>query len=1058
MAGRRHWTISDTFRRFVSPVRAPGAYNRGRRSPAAVHVFHFGDFELDLARYELRRGGRGVELGPKNFDVLAYLVRNPDRLVSKNELIEQVWGVSSMSGSSVPTSIAAIRKVLDDDPSAPVYIETVRGRGYRFIAEVRVLGSEGFSSVEAASPERTFFVGRESELQALYAGFERALTGAPQLMLVAGEAGIGKTRLVEEFAPGGREDGAATLVGRCREGGGAPAFWPWVQIFRGIMEQAPRPSVERLLSADREILGRLLPELVDTEPSQDFASLLDAEQARFQLFEALVRFLALAAAEGPVVAWLDDIHLSDASSIALLAFVIRELRDAPVLFIATYRDVDLQRDPQRIEAVASLAREERSRSIQLHGLSREEVARYLTETLRSAVLDESVAKAVYDQTAGNPFFVTQLVHLLTAGGPLSASVLAQEPATRLSGGVRESIARQLDSLSEDARRIVSVASVFGRDFPSIALASVFGAGSDPVVGAVEEAVAARLLIPASGSPGHYRFAHMLVRDAIYDRMDPVERMLLHAKAGEALEELFAGGRETGAHAAELAWHFHEAATLHGPRKAIDYSQSAAEWATTRLAYEDAPAHYERALAALALDPEAAPERHCELTLALGEAQMRAGGRTHAEATLREAAHLARGLDSPTHLANVALALAPGFFSIEVGVYDPYLVALLEEALARLGSGDPPLRARLLARLAMALTWSGRVGCRGDLISESMSIGDHSGSRIAMIDARCAMHGDLWMPEHASTRETLSCEIAALSPDVETALVNLSFRLTQSLERGDILSVDSTINEFSLLERQLRTPGSLWYVGLYRSMRSLMKGRFDQAEALARSFADIGIRAGDRNAAQSFGAQVAIIRWEQGQGDEVVPAIEGYCEQFPAVVAWRACLAFLNMELGRLDEAQIEYEQIAANEFHDVRWNETTLALLMFASEVCARLQDRARASALYRVLRAAQGRYCVVGYGAIFLGAIDRSLGLLSACVNERERAIVHFESAVAQNLRVGSTPWAARAERDLGHTLCRSNSTAERRSGLDVLSRARARALALGMTCLVNQIDTCEA
>jgi DNA-binding winged helix-turn-helix (wHTH) protein len=206
-----------------------------------VTVQCFGEFELDTGLYELRRRGEVLDTGARVFDVLAYLVEHRDRLVSKDELIQRVWGVAAMSGSSVPTCIAAVRKALADDPASPQFIETQRGRGYRFIAEVtQRLDPAEIAAAGARTPSlavtvdagRTIFVERESELAALYAAFERTLSGAPQLVLVTGEPGIGKTRLIEEFSSATRDDGAVVLLGRAIEGEGAPAFWPWVQIIR----------------------------------------------------------------------------------------------------------------------------------------------------------------------------------------------------------------------------------------------------------------------------------------------------------------------------------------------------------------------------------------------------------------------------------------------------------------------------------------------------------------------------------------------------------------------------------------------------------------------------------------------------------------------------------------------------------------------------------------------------------------------------------------------------------------------------------------------------------
>lgn len=1023
-------------------------------------IYTFAEFELDLTLYQLRQGDCVVELGPRNFDVLTYLVRHRDRLVGKEELVERVWGVSAMSGSSVPTAIAAVRRALGDDPAAPVFIETVRGRGYRFVAEVGEQRDDSGlvpGSKVAEGEGRYAFVGREAELAALYAAFEHALGRTPQLVLVVGEAGIGKTRTLEEFVPLVREDGASVLVGHCREDEGAPAFWPWMQIVRACVEQGPPAGLLEILGDLAPDLARMAPDLRERFPGLSEPPEMEAEQARFRLFEAVTAFVRAAAAERPLLLWLDDLHRADVASLALLRFAVSDLRDAQVLFVATYRDADLQRDPEKTSVIASIARAEPSRSLQLQGLGRDEVRALVADALDDQTPPEALTHALYEQTEGNPFFLTQLVHLLEAEGRLSTANLGGSERISLPGGIREAVARQLDVLDPEARRVISVASVFGREFPSSVLASAMRSEKAEVSSAIESALGARLLALAPGTFGHYRFTHVLVRDAVYDLLEAEERRRLHAVIGEALEDLQADRLD--AHAAELAHHFLAASTADANAKAIRYSRLAGEWSTSRLGYEDAPAHFRRALDAFDLTPNLDPLERCDLLLALGEAQMRAADRAGAESTLKETVDLARELDDANRLGRAVLALAPGFFAIEVGVFDPVLVALLEEALEALGDSPSALRAQLLARQAMALTWSNAGERRAELSLEAIAIARQSGDAVALAHALSARHGDLWAPEKFPERLELIDELGTLVThprEAELSLLHRVFHITALLEDGQIHAVDQEIDSFSRLAAELRQPHSLWYADLYRAMRALMEGRFEEAEGLAIRFAAAGGKAQDLNALQSLGAQIAIVRWEQGRGSEMQESIRQYAMRHPAVSAWRACLAYLYGDLGDTQRCRLEFERIAAAGFSQRAWTETSTAELYFAAEVCHVLGDAARAELIYGLLEPARDRHVVVGYGAVCFGAVARALGLLATTIGEWELATSHFEAALTKNLQVGATPYLARTHLQYAQMLMRKGGGRSHVESL--LDEGASLARLLGMTHLQSQISAASA
>ncbi|MFQ5418624.1 MAG: AAA family ATPase, partial [Myxococcota bacterium] len=530
-----------------------------------MSVHTFGEYELDRSLYELRRSGAPIDVGPRIFDVLAYLIDHRDRLVSKEELVREVWDATAMSGSSVPTCIAAIRKLLGDDPAKPEFIETLRGRGYRFIAPVTRTTSRYANGIGGADPDalqrsrdvsRPIFVGRESEIASLYAAFEHALAGTPQLVLVAGEAGIGKTRLLEELAPAVRDDGATVLHGRCIEGGGAPAFWPWVQIIRSYTDTPGLPSIPEALGSLAPSLLRMVPEIADRFPNVPAESTEDSDQARFRLYDAVSLLLNRAAVERPLVLLIDDLHRADTASLLLLRFAAREMRDAPILIVGAYREIELQSDNVRSEILSDLTREESTRCIQLHGLTADAVSRLIANSSPSGSPSQSLSIAMHEQTAGNPFFVTQIIHLLAADGRLDDMDEKIEWRFRLPSGIREAVTRQLDGLPEETIRTLSVAAIAGREFSIRVISPALDESVETTLGTLQPVLDSNLITPLPGQVDRYRFAHVLLRDCIYESLPATERIHLHHQIAESLERLHNGNLDP--HAAELAYHFSEA--------------------------------------------------------------------------------------------------------------------------------------------------------------------------------------------------------------------------------------------------------------------------------------------------------------------------------------------------------------------------------------------------------------------------------------------------------------------------------------------------------------------
>jgi predicted ATPase len=554
----------------------------------------------------------------------------------------------------------------------------------------------------------TPFVGREAELAALTVDLDAAVAGRGGVVLLAGEPGIGKTRLAEELAGQATARGGLVLWGRCWEGEGAPAFWPWVQIVRAYVQAADPAALRHEMGAGAADIAQLLPAVRERLPDLPPPPPTEPEAARFRLFDSLSGFLRAAAARRPLVLVLDDLHWADAPSLALLRFVGRELEDAGPLVLGIYRHTEVERGHPLPGTLADLTRGQHRRRLLLGGLDQREVASFVTAVAGVTPAPE-LAAALHQQTDGNPFFVTEVVRLLVSQGRLDHAETDPLPlAGGLPEGVKAVVAERLGRLSGDCRGLLEVAAVGGRDFELRVLQMASGLDADRLLGLLEEAETVRVVGAVPGGLGRWRFSHALVREVLYEGLPAARRVRLHGRVGRTLEAVYAA--DPGPHLAELAHHFVEAAPASQElvARAVQTATLAGRRALDLLAWEEAAELFGRALAALELDERPDPQQRCELLLALGEAKMAASEMPAARAAYQQAAQLARQTGQPEALARAGLGLGVELTS---WIMDPVEVGLLEEALAALGEADSPLRARVLARLAKALLFTPQVDRR-----------------------------------------------------------------------------------------------------------------------------------------------------------------------------------------------------------------------------------------------------------------------------------------------------------------------------------------------------------
>jgi DNA-binding winged helix-turn-helix (wHTH) protein len=1011
--------------------------NMGRA--AGLPHCQFGDFAIDGSLYELRRRGRRVRIEPKALDLLGYLIRHRDRVVSKDELLEAIWPGEFVSEAALTYCVKAVRKAVGDTGASQRIITTVRSRGYRFIAAVdedavlpdRPAGDLATAATAAqplpgALDRSGFYVGREAAMAQLHAALANTLAGHGRIALIEGEPGIGKTRTAEEVAAVAAARGVRVLLGRCYEGAGAPAFWPWIQIVRAYLVGTSRATA--LLAMDRGAadLAQIVPEIgewLDTPPPQAGS---ESPQTRFRLFDSMTAFLRRASRAQPLMVMLDDLHWADKPSLLLLQFLAHELSAARLLVLGTYRNVALGPEHPLTECLGDLARVEGGQRIALEGLGTNEVSRFIEATTGTAP-GVALVDAVVEHTGGNPFFVGEIVRLLASEhveNVLRAPTAAGSPpaALPIPRSVREAVLRRTERLSAGCRRVLALAGVIGREFDLAVLTEALrgeqqAATPADALAAIDEAVAARLVEALPGVPARHRFAHALVGETLYGALAQGERARLHGAVGAAIETVHRADLEP--YVTALAHHFAEAAALGDGDRAAAYARRAGDRAAEIWGYEDAAAQYERALL---LGTRASARERLPLLLGQGENLWKAGELTRAKAVFQRAAALARSERAPRELALAALGYGGGFRGFDLGVVEPPLIELLEESLTVLRNRPSALLARVMARLAVALYHvPDSLERRKTLSREAVRMAERGGDLSAHLAALYSRHWAIWGPDDLDARLSAARtmrELAEQVGDREMALHGHRFHLLDSLQLGDRAAIDTDLAACTRLAEELRQPYYRWYAGYLHAMRALLESRFADAEQLAAAAYAIGQRAESENVAHLYGAQVFWIRREQGRLAETEATMRSFIERFPALPSWRAGLALVFANVGRHAEAKAQIDLIAADDFAALPRNVFWLVAMAVISDVCAATGDKRRSQVVYRLLAPYGDHVVESSLGAACYGAMARPLGRLAALLGRWSEAGAHFEHALAAETRLGSPHLLAHTQRDYAESL----------------------------------------
>lgn len=885
------------------------------------------------------------------------------------------------------------------------------------------------------------FVGRDRELGALVEAFEQARAGHGRLVAVCGDAGIGKSRLVEELVRHAALPADRVFTGRCFEQAGAPSYWPWVRVLRAYGATRGIDGFRADVGVHVQAFATLLPELLPAGATSSPGDAGDLE-ARYRLFEATVNLFRVAASE-PLVIVLEDVQWADDASLGLLELLAQELDGTRLLLLITYRDRESARLPRSLaEAVR------RGERIALRGLDTEAVAAIVARAGKAEPASSLVTRLA-EVSGGNPFFLEELLRTLVQEGRLEVSHSATAPLT-LPDTIRASIRRHLDVLSDADRELLSVAAVAGYEFDVALLELATERPAAVVLERLEAPIAHGVVVDESA--GRFRFAHALLRETLYGDIRTSARVRLHARIGDALERLH--GNDDVAPLGTLAHHFLHAALLGTAPKAVEYAARAARQAMAVYAWADAATAYEQALAGLGVGG-AERVRRLDLQLDAAEAMRLAGQDARARDLFRQAGHDARAAGDGIALFRAAM----GYYQVSTqqAESDPDTARLLEEALDAAGEGDSPARAFLLALLA---------------VTQHMADGGfrHEATSIAAVDM--ARRLDDWQtlavtlllrqfvclgPDSTTERLALCDEALALGegrvPDYEHA-AGLG-RTCCFLERGEVPAAIGEIESTGARADRLRHSYWRWQVGVQRAAIALLEGRFDDAARLATDALAARRDARDPLALQVYVLHMFLARRDTSQQGGLEGSLRWMVERYPDTQMWRCLLAVHLADLNREAETRALFDELARHQFSQLRQDQYYPAMLAWLARVCLFLRDVPRALQLYPLLLPYADRNIVVSvYSQACLGSAHRYLGLLCSAVGQADAASIHFRQAITMNERMGARPVVACSQHEYARLLQYRDRPGDRAQAHPLLEQARATARVCGMTQLLEWID----
>ncbi|MFE3449446.1 AAA family ATPase [Nonomuraea sp. NPDC059194] len=837
-------------------------------------------------------------------------------------------------------------------------------------------------------------IGREHPAELLRAEISRVTASHGGLVLVTGEAGIGKTTLATSAAEQARHEGALVLSGSCWDSEAAPGYWPWVQVIRALRRTSEWPAVEEAAGGS---LAALLGDGVGGEAG-------DA----FQVYDAVTTALVTLSQTRPVVVVLDDLHWADGASLRLLEFAAQHTWFERLLLLGTYRDVEVEQGehPLRPQLTSLSAR---ATMITLTGLDRAQVAALIARTIGHEP-DGDVVEEIHLRTGGNPFFVEQTARLWRSNG----SVAAIPP------GVRDTLWRRLSLLPATVVHLLTTAAVLGREFHRRVLAAAAAAPAAHVDRLLAQAAAARLVVSHGG--GVFTFAHDLVRETLYDSLDETDLRARHAATVHALRglpEVLPG---------ELARHAHLAGDALDPVLACELLVTAARQAIHRLARDESLIHWRRAMELAEKGP---PEPFVKIGLEFGRELHHGGEADESARVFDRAITVARRLDDPGLLARAALT-----FYGTCGVDQSRTsLELLRDAHRRLapdhGDDDRQSADRLAQDLAVRIT----LRARDSDDDEALAVG------------LWALHDTIWGPGTAKQRVELTDELRSLARrgnDAGMEHFTTSLHWVALLELGDPRFLDEFRGYITAGRRSDQAHISL-STSIDQSIIELMSANFATAESLLDEVVEVS--SADRHA--HFAYMLDHHRWAlllaQGRFDE----LRALHEQLRLGRHPYATLleSLTDLRQGRAGATSARVVDEPSDGSIRPLW-------LRYLAEAAAAARDPGLCARARELLEPHLDEWAVSLFGWDVSGPMILWQGLVEAAEERWDEAIAAFRAAQRSADRLQARLWSAEARLHLSAALLARAHPGDVASADRLLDDLAAEAATLDMRHLPDRLD----
>jgi class 3 adenylate cyclase len=865
-------------------------------------------------------------------------------------------------------------------------------------------------------------IGRDTEAAVLADAFKRVAAGeGREIVLISGEAGIGKTTLATQVARVAFDAGAVVLLGRCDEDLGAP-YGLFVEALSHYVNHASEEALRSHVQSFGAELAKMVPALRQRLGQLPAPQSADPDTERYLLFNAVVGLLGQVSDDKPLVLVLDDLQWADKPSLQLLRHVVANTTPLRLLVVGTYRHSELSSPHPLTEALAALRRESGVSRIELSGLDDTGVLAYMEAAAGHDLGDDGVglAHALYRETDGNPFFVGEVLRHLSETGAIyqddtgrwTAGVDLE--AMAMPDSVRLVIGSRVARLGKAVSQVLPLASVIGREFDLDLLTRVTGRTEDELLDLLDAAAAVALVGEVANALGHYRFAHALIQHTLYQDLGATRLARAHRQVAEALEDLC--GDRPGARVGELAYHWLNATQPVNTAKAISYARQAGEAALAALAPDDAVRYFSQALQLVELAPVGDPLLACDLRVGLGLAQRQAGVAAFRE-TFLDAAQRARELGATDRLVQAALANNRGWFSAS-GVIDSDKVAVLEAALSALADDDSPERALTLATLCTELSF-GPLEQRRALADDAKAMARRLEDPATLIRVLGLLNNPLQIPSALDERMADAREALALAEamgDPEALYHAGSNSQINAMQAGDFELAARCLDSLRTLSERLRQPTLMWMTAFKEAGEALMVGDPERAEQLATAALQMGTDSGQPDAFAIYGSQLMYVRNQQGRLGELVSLINQVVIENPGLPAFRPILASAHLEAGNDATALELLDSATADGFASLPLDFVWMMGITFYALVAVELRATGPAQKLSDLLAAHHGQIPFIG--TLGFSPVALALGGLASVLDRYQEAEAYFAEATELTSRGRMKFFAARTQLEWGRML----------------------------------------